>query len=79
MDIVASAFPFGLFNIALLTELYSTTRTNRDMSLADNVTNHNAFLRQLDIMGKVKNANGGRDLTEPLLYGEYTNAKWYDV
>lgn len=64
--------------MALLTEIYSTTRTNRDMPLADNVTNHNAFLKQLDTMGKVKNANGGRDLTEPLLYGEYSNAKWYD-
>ena len=64
--------------MALLTELYSTTRTNRNMSLADNVTNNNVFLYLLDSMGKVKNANGGRDLTEPLLYGEYTNAKWYD-
>ena len=64
--------------MALLTELYSTTRTNRDRPLADNVTNHNAFLKTLDDMGKVKNANGGRDLTEPLLYGEYSNAAWYN-
>jgi hypothetical protein len=62
----------------LLTELYSTTRANRDRPLADNVTNHNAFLYKLEEMGNVKNAAGGRDLTEPLLYGEYTNAKWYD-
>jgi hypothetical protein len=48
------------------------------MPLADNVTNHNAFLRTLEDKGKIKNANGGRDLTEPLLYGEYSNAKWYD-
>ena len=64
--------------MALLTELYSTTRTNRQMSLADNVTANNVFLWLLNDMGKVRNANGGRDLTEPLLYGEYTNAKWYD-
>jgi hypothetical protein len=64
--------------MALLTEMYSTTRTNRDMPLADNVTNHNAFLRTMDEKGMIKNANGGRDLTEPLLYGEYSNAKWYD-
>ena len=64
--------------MALLTELYSTTRANRDMPLADNVTNHNALLAFLEDKGHVKNANGGRDLTEPLLYGEYSNAKWYD-
>ena len=64
--------------MALLTELYSTTRANRDMPMADNVTNHNALLAFLEDKGHVKNANGGRDLTEPLLYGEYTNAKWYD-
>jgi hypothetical protein len=64
--------------MALLTEMYSTTRANRDMPLADNVTNHNAFLYTLESKGKIKNAAGGRDLTEPLLYGEYSNAKWYD-
>ena len=64
--------------MAVLTELYSTTRANRDMPLADNVTNHNAFLYLLDKGQYIKNANGGRDLTEPLLYGEYSNAKWYD-
>jgi hypothetical protein len=64
--------------MALLTELYSTTRANREMPLADNVTNHNAFLYILESKGHIKNANGGRDLTEPLLYGEYSNAKWYD-
>ena len=64
--------------MAVLTQLYSTTRTNRDMSLADNLTNNNSFLWLLNDMGKVKNANGGRDLTEPLLYGSLTNVKWYD-
>jgi hypothetical protein len=64
--------------MALLTELYSTTRANRDRPMADNVTNHNAYLAFLEDRGHVKNANGGRDLTEPLLYGEYSNAKWYD-
>lgn len=64
--------------MALLTEMYSTTRTNRDMPLADNVTAHNAFLRAMEDKGNIKNAAGGRDLTEPLVYGEYSNAKWYD-
>lgn len=64
--------------MALLTELYSTTRLNRDRPMADNVTNHNALLYTLEQKNKVKNASGGRDLTEPLLYGEYTNAKFYD-
>jgi hypothetical protein len=64
--------------MALLTELYSTTRANRDRPLADNVTNHNAYLSWISDNGNLKNANGGRDLTEPLLYGEYSNAKWYN-
>jgi hypothetical protein len=62
----------------LLTQLYSTTRANRDRPVADNVTGHNALLKTLEDKGHIKNAAGGRDLTEPLIYGEYTNAKWYD-
>ncbi len=64
--------------MAVLTELYSTTRANRDMPLADNITNHNAYLAFMEDKGGIKNADGGRDLTEPLLYGELSNAKWYD-
>ncbi len=60
-----------------ITELVTTTLRNRDRFVADNVTNHNALLRTLEDLGKVKNAGGGRDLTEPLLYNELAT-KFYD-
>jgi len=60
-----------------LTELVTSTLRNRDRFVADNVTNHNAFLRTLEDTGKIKNAGGGRDLTEPLLYNELAT-KFYD-
>ena len=60
-----------------LTELVSTTLRNRDRFVADNVTKNNALLRTLEDNGKIKNAGGGRDLTEPLLYNELAS-KFYN-
>lgn len=60
-----------------LTELVATTLRNRDRFVADNVTNHNALLRTLEDGSGIKNAGGGRDLTEPLLYNELAT-KFYD-
>jgi len=60
-----------------ITELVSTTLRNQDMMVADNVTNHNGLLRTLEDTGNIKNAGGGRDLTEPLLYNELAS-KFYD-
>ena len=60
-----------------ITELVTTTLRNRDTMVADNVTNHNALLRTMEDTGKIKNAGGGRDLTEPLLYNELAT-KFYD-
>ena len=61
-----------------LTELITTTLRNRDRGfVADNVTNHNALLRTMEDNGTIKNAGGGRDLTEPLLYNELAT-KFYD-
>ena len=60
-----------------LTELVATTLRNRDRFVADNVTNSNAFLYQMEEMGRIKMAGGGRDLTEPLLYNELAT-KFYD-
>ena len=57
--------------MALLTEIYSTTRANRDRPVADNITANNALLMTLEDKGKIKNANGGRDLTEPLIHTGY--------
>jgi hypothetical protein len=60
-----------------ITELVATTLRNRDKMVADNVTNHNGLLRTMEDRGNIKNAGGGRDLTEPLLYNELAN-KFYD-
>jgi hypothetical protein len=59
-----------------LTELVATTLRKRG-SLADNVTNHNGLLFTMEDRGNIKNAGGGRDLTEPLLYNELAT-KFYD-
>ena len=61
----------------MITELVATTLKNRERMVADNVTNHNALLRTLEDTGNIKNAGGGRDLTEPLLYNELAT-KFYD-
>jgi hypothetical protein len=60
-----------------ITELVTTTLRNRDRMVADNVTNHNGLLRTMEDTGRIKNAGGGRDLTEPLLYNELAT-KFYD-
>jgi len=60
-----------------LTELVATTLRGRNRFVADNVTNHNALLRTLEDGGRIVNAGGGRDLTEPLLYNELAS-KFYD-
>lgn len=60
-----------------ITELVTTTLRNRDRMVADNVTNNNALLYVMEDKGKIKNAGGGRDLAEPLLYNELAS-KFYD-
>jgi hypothetical protein len=60
-----------------LTELVATTLRNREKFVADNVTNHNGLLRTMEDNGHIKNAGGGRDLTENLLYNELAT-KFYD-
>ena len=60
-----------------VTELVATTLRNRDRMVADNVTNHNGLLRTLEDTGQIKNAGGGRQLDEPLLYNELAT-KFYD-
>jgi len=60
-----------------LTELVASTLKNQEISIADNVTAHNAFLRTLESTGGIKNAGGGRDLTENLLYNELAT-QFYD-
>jgi len=60
-----------------LSEIVTTTLRNRSKKLADNVTNHNAFLRRLKDKGNVKLADGGRTIVQELDYAENTTFKWY--
>lgn len=61
-----------------LGDIAATTLRRRNKELADNITNHNAFLHCLEKKGHIKNADGGRTLVEPLMYAENSNAKFYD-
>lgn len=60
-----------------ITELVASTLRNQEMPLADQITAHNGLLRTLEETGNIKNAGGGRDLTENLLYNELAT-KFYD-
>lgn len=66
--------------MALLTQMYSTTRQNRKRPLADQITANNALLYFLKEKGHIKDAGGGRDLGEPLIHAEYDaeTAKFFD-
>jgi len=66
--------------MALLTQIYSTTRQNRKRPLANNITENNALLFTLEQKGHIKDAGGGRDLGEPLIHAEYDDetCKFFD-
>lgn len=59
-------------------EIVATTLRNRQKELVDNITNHNAALMRFEEKGQIKDVDGGRVITEPLMYAENSNAKWYD-
>lgn len=61
-----------------LTEVVATTLRNRQRDLADNVTNHNAFLDRLESKDGITKTDGGRTIVEELIYGDNGNIKWYD-
>lgn len=61
-----------------LSELITTTLRNRRGQLADNVTNHNALLRKLDMRGNKQMESGGVTLVEELEYAENSNFSYYD-
>lgn len=65
--------------MALLTEIYSTTRQNRNRELADNLIENNALLFVLNDKGKIS-ADGGRDIGEPLIHTGYDaeTVKFFD-
>lgn len=61
-----------------LTEIVATTLRNRQKEVADNVTNHNAFLMRLEQKGEFTSTDGGRTIVEELIYGDNGNVQWYD-
>lgn len=61
-----------------ISELIATTLRNRNPKLADNITGDNWLLSTLREKGHIKNASGGRVLSEPIAYAENSNAAFYD-
>ena len=60
-------------------QMVATTLRNRQDELADNMTNHNALLRHMVDKGNgMKAADGGRVISQPLMYGDNSNTKWYN-
>lgn len=58
-------------------EIITTTLRNRRGKIADNVTNNNALLRELDKKGNIQLEDGGRTLVEELSFAENSTFKYY--
>jgi len=58
-------------------ELVATTLRNRSPITADNVSRNNAVLSRLQSKGNIRTADGGRVITQPLIYSEINNFQWY--
>lgn len=59
-------------------DLAATTLDNYSGKLADNITNHNALLKQINKKGNFKvYANGGKKILQELEYAEVANVMWY--
>ena len=61
-----------------LSEIVSTTLRNRTGEFADNVTNKNALLKQLDMKGAINKLSGGRTIVKELDYAQNGTFKFYD-
>lgn len=67
---------------AVFTELVTTTFRNHKKTLADNVSNNNAFLSRLNKNGNTRIEDGGLTITMPLEYatnGTYQRYSGFDV
>ena len=63
-----------------ISEIVATTVESRRKSLADNVTNNNALLRQLKKRNRIKPFTGGTSILQPMHYAEnstYTRFSGY--
>jgi hypothetical protein len=61
---------------ASFTDIVATTLQGYSGELADNISNHNALLRQIDRKGNKKTATG-RTIVQELEYAENTTIMWY--
>jgi hypothetical protein len=59
-------------------EIVSSTIQKRNREYADDFTNNNAILFQLQKRGNVKDADGGEQIFEEIAYASNTNAQSYD-
>jgi hypothetical protein len=58
------------------TDIVTTTLQGYSGELADNITNHNALMRQIDRKGN-KNPATGRSIVQEIEYAENTNVQWF--
>jgi hypothetical protein len=61
---------------ASFTDIVTTTLQGYSGELADNISNHNALLRQIDRKGNKKTATG-RTIVQELEYSENSTVMWY--
>lgn len=58
-------------------DVVTTTLENRSGNLADNITNNNALLAQLQMSGRAKSVSGGREIYQELRYAQNQSFMWY--
>jgi hypothetical protein len=65
------------FPNSVITDLVATTIENRSRDLADNVSQHNAFLHFVEKSGNIEEADGGYEIREHFEFQENGNAGSY--
>ena len=66
----------GSFSTTTYTDIVTTSLLGYSGELADNITNHNALMRQIDRKGNKQTATG-RAITQELEYAENSTVMWY--
>lgn len=60
-----------------VSDMLATTIENRSKTIADNNTNNNAILKQLQRKGRTKTFSGGTKIYQELSFADNANAGWY--
>jgi len=58
-------------------DILATTIENRSRKIADNVTNNNFLLRQMQKKGNIRKFSGGHKILQELSFAENVNGGWY--